>query len=42
MDNNKVPEFKDRINIIKDEPFMKCFDIEYLDSETFIVDCAEK
>lgn len=42
LDNNVVPDFQNTITFVKDEPFIKCFDLIYLDSETFVVDCADE
>lgn len=35
------PSFTNEIQFLKDNRLMKCLDLEYIDRDTFLVDCIE-
>lgn len=38
---NIAPSFTKSINFLSDNRLMKCLDLEYIDRDTFLVDCIE-
>ena len=42
LENNLPPYFENRVNVIINEPMMKCFDVEFITSDVLVVDCAEE
>lgn len=38
---NEAPSFRKEIPFITDNRLMKCLDLEYIDRDTFLVDCIE-
>lgn len=41
LENHLPPSFANRVNVIINEPMMKCFDLEFITSDVIVVDCAE-
>ncbi|CAK68653.1 unnamed protein product (macronuclear) [Paramecium tetraurelia] len=39
---NLAPQFSNELNFLQNNPLMKCLDLEYIDRNTFLVDCIER